>query len=122
MADARKDKNIDYDRYRRDRQSRDFYNSTAWHRVRDAALQADQGIDVYAYMTQHKIILADTGHHIIPIKDDWNRRLYVSNVMSVSSASHSEIEQGYKADKTAMINKMSKMLKEYRANVRQGAV
>lgn len=120
MAKMLRSKNADYDKYRRDRQSRDFYNSSGWHHVRDMALQTDQGIDVYMYMTEHKIIPADTGHHIIPIKDDRSRKLDVSNIMSVSGASHSIIEQGYRDDKQAMIVKLQMMLRDYRAIASKG--
>lgn len=104
----------EYDRYSRDQRSRSFYNSKEWEMGRAAALDADGGIDVYLYMTDGIIVVADTVHHIIPIRDDWSKKLDVDNMMSLSSDTHSMIEQMYKKNKGEMIRKLQEILKEYR--------
>lgn len=104
----------EYDRYSRDRKSKQFYDSNEWRLIRSAAIEADGGIDVYIFMTEGKIEVADTVHHIIPLQDDWGKRIDINNLMSLSHDTHSMIEQMYKKDKAEMEKKLQKMLLEYR--------
>lgn len=68
------------------------------------------------------MIRADTVHHIIPLRDDWNKRNDPDNLMSLNHDTHSKIEQLYKADKEKMQIELQEMLTEYRKLVRQGGV
>lgn len=104
----------EYDRYSRDKESRQFYGSSEWLRIRSAAMEADGGIDVYLFMTEGKLVPADTVHHIIPLQDDWQKRMDINNLMSLSHGTHSMIEQMYKKDKTGTEKKLQEMILEYR--------
>lgn len=104
----------EYDTGRRDKRSKAFYNSKEWERIRAAVLDLDGGIDVYAYMTTGKVIMADTVHHIYPVRDNWDRRMDPDNLMSLNHDTHSEIEQMYKKDKAGMQRKLQEMLGRYR--------
>lgn len=117
-----KQRHREYDRYSRDRRSRSFYNSKEWKTGRATALEADGGIDVYLFMTEGIIAAADMVHHIIPLKDDWNKRIDIDNMMSLSSDTHSMIEQMYKKNKGEMIRKLQEMLKEYRGQREDGGI
>lgn len=108
----------EYDRYSRDRKSKEFYNGAAWIRTRAAVLQLDEGIDVYVYMTTGEILLADTVHHIRPLKDDWSRRLDIENLMSLNHDTHSMIEQKYKEDKAEIMEILQTMIVKYRKEER----
>lgn len=83
--------------------------------ARDNALTADGGIDVYMYMTEGIVLLADTVHHIVPLKDDWNKRSVISNLMSLNHDTHSMIEQMYKKDIVRTQSLLMKMLHDYRS-------
>lgn len=108
-----------YDSEGRDRESKAFYNSIAWQRTRERVLAIDGGIDVYLYMTKGIIKAADTIHHIVPLKDDYSKRLDTDNLMSLNHGTHSEIESMYDYyGKKAMEKKLSRMLKTYRKIVR----
>ena len=85
-------------------------------------MELDQYIDVYMYMTEGVMIRADTVHHIIPLRDDWNKRNDPDNLMSLNHDTHSKIEQLYKADKEKMQIELQEMMTEYRKLVRQGGV
>ena len=119
---CQKKRHQEYDRYSRDRTSKQYYNSKEWELDRAAALEADGGIDVYVFMTTGQIVLADTAHHIIPLKDDWSKRNDIENLMSLSHDTHSLIERQYKKDKDRMQNELKEMLKQYRDMKRGGAV
>ena len=115
------DRNNDYDHNRRDQKSKAFYNSVDWIRTKQRILEKDN-MDVYVFMTEGRIIPADTVHHIIPLRDDWTKRLKAGNLMSLNAATHSTIERMYKKDKPEMINMLQKMLTEFRKMTDRGAV
>ena len=98
----RKKRHQEYDTGSRDKRSKAFYNSAEWERTRAAVLNLDDGIDVYVYMTTGKIMMADTVHHIEPVKDNWDIRL------------DPKIEQMYKKDKAGTQKKLQEMLERYR--------
>lgn len=110
-----KERHREYDRYSRDRRSKQYYSSREWEIARDNALTADGGIDVYMYMTEGIVLLADTVHHIVPLKDDWNKRSVISNLMSLNHDTHSMIEQMYKKDIVRTQSLLMKMLHDYRS-------
>lgn len=100
----------------RDKRSKGFYGGSEWGTARRAALETDGGIDVYMYMTQGVVVLADTAHHIIPLRDDWERRADIGNLMSLNHDTHSMIEALYKQDKARMQQELAAMLTEYRGS------
>ena len=77
---------------------------------------------MYMFMTEDIVIAADMVHHIVPLKDDWNKRIDIDNMMSLSSDTHSTIEQMYKKNKSEMIRKLQEMLKEYRGQREDGGI
>lgn len=77
---------------------------------------------MYMFMTEGIVIAADTVHHIVPLKDDWNKRIDIDNMMSLSNDTHSTIEQMYKKNKSEMIRKLQEMLKEYRGQREDGGI
>lgn len=112
-----------YDRHQRDKKATDFYRSPAWIQTRQRILNIDQHIDVYMYMTQGKVIPADTVHHIIPLREDWNRRLDSGNLMSLHHDTHSLIEREYSALGTkVMAPRLKKILTDYRAEHSSGEI
>lgn len=119
---CQKERNRAYDRAGRDKKSKGFYDSREWERARDAALETDGGIDVYTYMTTGEIRMADTAHHIVPLKDDWEHRADVGNLMSLYHDTHSEIEQMYRKNKREMIAKLKEMLRKFRELRRVGGI
>ena len=109
-----KERYKEYDRFSRDKKSYDYYHSDEWERSRQQALDLDGGIDVYLYMTRGEIVIADTAHHIVPLKDDWSRRADISNLISLNHDTHSMIEQIYKTNKRAMQEELARLLYAYR--------
>ena len=107
-----------YDKYQRDKKSTDFYRSPIWQLTRQRVLSMDQNIDVYQYMTTGRIMIADTVHHIVPLKSDWNRRLDARNLMSLHHETHSAIEREYdRVGEKAMVYTLSEMLAKYRSQM-----
>lgn len=115
-----KERHKEYDRFYRDKKSKQYYASNEWKASRAAALEIDEGIDVYLFMTEGIVKRADAVHHIVSLKDAWEARNDISNLMSLHHDTHSMIEQMYKKDKSGMENSLKKMLMKYRS--RGGAV
>ncbi len=104
----------DYDRLCRDQKSNDFYHSSEWEKVRERVLELDGGLDVYRYMENGEIVAADTVHHIVPLREDWDKKCDVSNLISLHHDTHSMIEQLYKKDKAGIQEKLRRMMQRYR--------
>lgn len=117
-----KTRHREYDRMSRNKKTKAFYVSSEWKRIRRKVLQLDGGLDVYLYMTQGKIVLADTVHHIIPIQEDWSMRCCVENLMSLNHNTHSMIEKMYEKDREGTEKKLKKMIRLYREEQGAGGI
>lgn len=78
-----------------------FYNSTDWDKVREKAFERDKGKcqfflgkwnDGIHKPYKFKLVDAEIGHHIIPIKERPDLALDVNNVISLSFEAHEIIE------------------------------
>lgn len=105
----------DYDRLQRDRKSKSFYDSAEWRKVREEVLARD-GVDLWLYTTKGIVEAADTVHHIIPLRENWERRCDPSNLISLSDRTHSEIEAAYKtAEKTELQRQLMEIVRQQEA-------
>lgn len=106
----------EYDQKIRDKESKRFLNSSAWQTIRKQTLIRDQGLDIYLFVTEHRIVRADHVHHIIPRADKPECALDINNLISLSNDTHSYIESQYrksKEAKTATQKKLKEILKVY---------
>ncbi len=111
----------EYDRSRRDAKAKAFYGSKEWESVRAAVIDMDDGIDVYLYMTRGIIEAADMVHHIVPLRDDWDKRADIGNLISLSNRTHGAIEEKYKKNKTQTMEELTDILIKYRRKEWEGA-
>ena len=102
-----------YDNNIRDKQSTAFYNSIEWEATRTDVLRTYKGLDLYEYYINKKIVYADTVHHIVELKEDWNRRLDLSNLFPLTSSNHSMIHKMYKKDKQGTQKLLFELLKRW---------
>ena len=79
-----------YDRYQRNQKAKDFYESIAWEKTRQAVLIRDKGL-CQECLKEKKITPADTVHHIVELREDWGRRLDMDNLVSLCASCHSRI-------------------------------
>lgn len=97
-AEGQQSRHMEYNRYRRNKKTAAFYISGEWRSLRAYALALYDGLDLYAYYVQKKIMTADMVHHIVEIEDDWSQRLKVSNLFPLSNQNHGIISALYKKD------------------------
>lgn len=103
-----KEKHKHYKRMRIDQREQSFYNSKQWIMLRDFIAVKYKGLCLWSYCIEDSIVSADTYHHIIPVKDDWNERLDIYNIIPLSNRAHNMIHEMYKKDKEST----QKVLKE----------
>lgn len=96
---SNKDNNKKYNkkRYEENKEYIKFYNSSQWIKLREL-IRNKQGLDLYLYFKEGKIVTDDLYiHHIIPTKDDWTRRLDSNNLICLSYETHEKIHRLYKS-------------------------
>jgi hypothetical protein len=113
-CDCLKERHKEYDKYSRDKKSDAFYHSKEWELARITVRTLDKGIDVYIYITSSEVIFADMVHHIEPLKDNWDKRCDVDNLISLSTGTHSMIEKMYENDKSGTMKMLFEVIKRYR--------
>lgn len=112
------ERNAEYDRTQRDRKAKAFYNSTEWKTARAAVLTRDAGIDIYIYMTEHRVVPATMVHHIVELREDYSKRSTPSNLISISETTHEGvIRKAYSKPDTK--RKMQQELREIVKNFKK---
>ena len=94
-----KEKHRHYKKFRRDKREQSFYNSKQWKMLRDFIAVKYKGLCIWSYLIEDNIVSADVNHHIVPVKDDWSKRLDIYNIIPLSNRTHNMIHELYKKDK-----------------------
>lgn len=79
-----------YDRVRKEEKETKFYNSTAWEKIRKAALVRDYGL-CQRCIASGVTKIADMVHHIVPIRQEWNKRLSLDNLQCLCDSCHRQV-------------------------------
>lgn len=111
-----RERHKEYDAHCRNQKAKEFYNSAEWKAARARAMARDTGIDIYLYITEGRIVPADTVHHIVELMEDYSKRCDIDNLISISEATHSMISKAYKdaARKAAMQQTLRECIQEYK--------
>lgn len=101
-------------RHGRDERYTAFYHSPEWEAKRDYIIAKYDGLDVYAYYINHKLMAATLPHHIEPLREAWHLRLTDSNLIPVSAKTHKgDLERLYKKDKAGTQMMLRGLLKRW---------
>lgn len=104
-----------YSNKRRDLREQEFYKSKEWISQRAFILSYYCYIDVYAYYYNAEIIQANTVHHIVELKNDWNKRLDSFNLFACSKESHKKIHLDMKLrGKKVVEEELKKLLERFK--------
>lgn len=98
-----------YDKTRADDRCNKFYKSSCWIRTRVSVLERDNYMCICCYKTTGKVVAGDTVHHILELREDWNKRCDKDNLVTVCASCHKRIHDCYKKDKDSK-NKMIEFL------------
>lgn len=100
-------------RYTRDKQYFDFYNSKEWIQTKSYVLNRFNGICLYSYYILHKIVPAQAVHHIEELKENWDKRLDIDNLIPLSAKAHDMMRGLYKRDKEGTQTILRELLKRW---------
>lgn len=81
--------NQSYDKYRRNKEARAFYKSTAWKKCRQIVLERDNFL-CQKCLKNNRVTPADMVHHIIELLDDWDKALDINNLESLCNSCHNK--------------------------------
>ena len=92
------ERNKYYDKHNRDIRSKTFYNSIVWKKLVSVAKQRDNGVCVLC-LANGMITKGTIVHHIVPVKDDWNKRLVITNCITLCYKCHGLVHYAYDKSK-----------------------
>jgi 5-methylcytosine-specific restriction endonuclease McrA len=110
----RKISNKVYNSNNRDKDIDSFYKTNEWEDTREDILTKYNYIDLYDYFINNRVTTANTVHHIVEIKDNYELRLDEDNLIPLSPKSHIKIHMLYRKDKDKAQSKLKEIL--YLAN------
>lgn len=76
-----------YDKHKRNKESKQFYESTAWKKCRKLALIRDKYL-CQDCLGNKRITKATMVHHVIELKDDRSKGLELDNLRSLCNSCH----------------------------------
>lgn len=76
-----------------DDEIKQFYWSIQWVKIKDTAKEQLAGLDLYSLYVLKTIEYGAIMHHIEPIKDDFERRLDLSNLIFLTDSNHQIIHK-----------------------------
>ena len=101
----------------RDNKEQCFYASLSWRRLRKYVLTQCKGICVYCLMEHNRFTESKDVHHIVTLKEDWDKRLDSDNLICLCRDCHLYIHEVYTQDEGARIKlqeKLQKFMKEFK--------
>lgn len=90
---SRYDANI---RYGTDKKIHSFYTSKEWEAISLTIADKYSGLCLWFYFKRNEIKPYDEVHHIIPVRDCWEKRLDMDNLIPLSHAAHMLVEAEYR--------------------------
>ncbi len=109
------ERNKRYDKFFRDSKSTAFYHSTAWGKIVKLVRTRDNELCQLCY-ADNRITKGRIIHHIVPIKDNWNKRLDPINCICLCDACHTAVHKKYdnsRQDKAHMQQHLKKIISDY---------
>lgn len=97
-----------YDNNIRDKKSKDFYDSTHWKRVKKSIHVRDNGVCVMC-KDENRRGYADVVHHIIPLKEAYDKSLSYSNLICLCASHHRQVHKAYDTNELNKSNMQKKL-------------
>ena len=94
-----RNRNKDYDRFNRNKETKIFYHSKEWSRLTALCKSKCNGLDLYELYENNKIVKGELSHHIIPVEEDEEKKYDIDNLIYVSHKTHNFIHRIYARSK-----------------------
>ncbi|MGE6895758.1 hypothetical protein [Priestia flexa] len=108
-----KERHKAYKAKRTDEREQRFYSSKQWELMKLTIINKYKGMCIYTYYKEDRIVPYDTIHHIIPVKDDWNMRLHLYNLIPVTESVHQKLHKMYKHDKEQAQKELKELIAKW---------
>lgn len=110
-----KQRHKEYDKYSRDKKSSAFYHTKEWEKVKEVTKAFYHGLDIYSYYILEKMEYGQTVHHIIPLKEDWGKRLKQDNLIYLTESNHQRLHKAMREGKQKeTIELLKGLIKRYK--------
>ena len=86
IEEAKKYRYAQYDKTR-DPKLVAFYHGVKWKRLRESVLSRDNYL-CQDCLASNRLVAAEEVHHIIEVKEDWNKRYEEDNLISLCKSCH----------------------------------
>lgn len=106
-----KERHREYDRVKRNKEAAEIYHSKRWKAVAAECRLRCNGLDLYAFYVEKKIVPGRIVHHIEGVSESPELVYCLDNLICVSHGSHNKIEAAYRAGENKK-NKMKKILRD----------
>lgn len=106
----------EYDKDRVNDREKKLYSSQEWQDTRAKAMDKYNGIDLYSYYVLSTLEYAQTVHHIEPVKDNWDKRFDIDNLICLTESNHRQLH--YKMDhgeREEVIKLLKNLIERYEA-------
>lgn len=97
-CECEKQRHKEYKKYRTDFKEQSFYSDPNWLVMKAKAKQRFKGMDIYSYYILGIVEYGQTVHHIETIKDNWDRRLDIDNLVYLTESNHRKLHKLYDKD------------------------
>lgn len=81
-------------RYERTSDADKFRNTTKWRQKRTQIQKRDCYMCRYCFLIEKKITTGESVHHIVPLAEDYNKRLDDGNLITLCRRHHEQAESG----------------------------
>lgn len=103
---------------RNDNQFYKFYHCNKWKELSRKVVQKYGAIDIYSYYIYKLIEYGQIVHHVIPIKEDWERRFDESNLIYLTASNHQLIHKQMKEGKKEEVeNLLFTLIKKFEGGI-----
>ncbi|ACL19506.1 conserved hypothetical protein [Desulfitobacterium hafniense DCB-2] len=93
FEEKQKQRHKEYKQRRDDKKEQAFYSSDEWVRTRDYVKAKYHGLCLWSYYVDREIVFCESVHHIEELKEAWEKRLEVDNLIPLSETVHQKVHR-----------------------------
>lgn len=97
--DRQKERHRIYKHDRTDIKEQRLYASKEWWVIKKFITSKYNGLCLWSYYVDNRIVPMNAVHHIEPVKDNWGKRLDIYNLIPLCSRAHEYVHKLYDSDK-----------------------
>jgi hypothetical protein len=114
MNKQKKERNKNYDKFSRNKDSASFYSTGRWKKLTKTCANKFNGMDIYEYYINGEIVSGNLSHHIIEIIEDKSKAYDIDNLVWLSDGSHSLVHVAYNnGEKEEMQTLLKELIERY---------